>query len=130
MLNTSHGSNVQCFNKVGLQTEVNRKSPLVVSFDSPRPVSDEVQFAVNSATVRNSVNNQRVSTSLYFLWPFFRDTSGMATYKVCIKCDKLIVYDWHSIGKHNYFSADEILLATTRNYTMLVSGTNVGGRTS
>lgn len=110
--------------------QVNRKSPLVVSFDSPRPVSDEVQFVVNSATVQNSVNIQRVSTSLYFLWQFFRDTSGMATYKVCIKCDNLIVYDWHSIERHNYFSADEILLATTRNYTVLVSGTNVGGKTS
>lgn len=33
---------------------------------------------------------------------------------------------WYSIGKHNY----EILLATTRNYTVLVLGTNIGGRTS
>lgn len=133
-LSIPHGSNVfpsvQCFNRVGLQRVLNRNLPVVVSFDSPRPLSKDVHFVVNSVKVKNSVNVQRISTTLYIHWPVFSDISGISKYSVCIKSDNLVVYDWQSIGRHNYFSADEILLTTTRNYTVLVSGTNVGGRTS
>nr|XP_034323279.1 uncharacterized protein LOC117688823 isoform X2 [Crassostrea gigas] len=133
-LSIPHGSivfpSVQCFNRVGLQTVVNRNLPVIVSFDSPRPLSKDVHFVVNSVKVQNSVNVQQISTTLYFHWPVFSDISGISKYSVCIKSDNLVVYDWQSIGRHNYFSADEILLDKTRNYTVLVSGTNVGGRTS
>lgn len=54
----------------------------------------------------------------------------MVMYKVCIKFDNLIVYDWYSIGMYNYFLVDEILFIMMKNYIVFVLGINVGGRIS
>ncbi|XP_061172145.1 uncharacterized protein LOC133181615 [Saccostrea echinata] len=134
LLEIPHGSrvysSVKCFNKIGLQTEVNRKSPIIISFNSPRTPSRNVDFVVYSATVENSMNYQRVSSSLHFHWPAFEDISGITKYSVCIKSDKLMIYDWRDIGRHNYFSADELILDTHRNYSVYVFGTNEGKKES
>ena len=96
----------------------------------PKPLSEDVNFAVHSATIQNTINAQRVTTSLHFHWPVFHDLSKLTSYSVCIKTDNRIVYDWKHIGTHNYFSFDGLSLVPATNYTVFVLGTNVGGKHS
>ncbi|XP_062605213.1 uncharacterized protein LOC134267002 isoform X2 [Saccostrea cucullata] len=134
LLEITHGSRVyasaQCFNKVGLQAEVSRKTPIVISFDSPRTPTGHVDFVVYSATVKSSINYQRISSSLHFHWPAFQDISGIAKYSVCIKSDEVMVYDWRDVGRHTYFSTDELTLDPHKNYSVYVFGTNKGEKDS
>lgn len=133
-LNIPHGSrvfpSVQCFNNVGLRSEVNWKMPIMISIEAPRPSSRNIDFAVYSTTVQNSMNVQRIATSLQFHWPAFEDYSGITKYSVCIKSDNFIIYNWRDIGRHTYFSVDKLSLPVNRNYTVYVFGTNVGKRDS
>ena len=88
-LSISHGtyvySSVRCFNKVGFYKTVHRKQPLIISFIPPKPLSEDVNFAIHSATIQKTINVQSFATSLHFHWPMFQDLSKLSSYIVCIK---------------------------------------------